>query len=510
MAKSVNPSAKKKASRRPGAKRRASVKPAPKEEAAAEPEAETEAGATSPEQSDEQAKVKKTSSDDGETASEDEILRKVSGRIRKYGEFPALSQYISEVNDLLAEDTASAQELANVILKDQALTTKLLKIANSPIYATISGRINTISHAVVMLGFEAVRQTALSLMLVDQLKTNDPAQADVFEEAAITALLSGIVAKNLAQNVGTVAQEEAFVCGMLNRLGKRIAILYFPDELEKIEKAVAARTMSARQAATQMLGAPLDVIGQVMAKHWKFPKRIRNSMAWLRPGILPKPKTKDQQLHHIAAFASEIIDLAETAHPKKLQRRATILSERFGRSVQLGERELRTLFRTVVMQTKDYGSVLNLDVAQTTVVQTVMAATGADVDPKTIEIRVRKRVHLARKRVKLRALAEKDSLDTIAADLVRDVSDLDSDDQVDDALQSGLATKLKEEKIPVGADFAIQAVQDADDFIIPETVEHRNAKAIGLAAVSTEDEIGRPAITVLLVVAGNFGDPPPD
>src|SRR5262245_16171009 len=82
-------------------------------------------------------------------------------------EFPALSSTISEINKIVADESESAGKLTKTILQDLALTNKLLKLVNTVSYGQFGGKINTISKAVVILGFETVRNVAMTLILLE-------------------------------------------------------------------------------------------------------------------------------------------------------------------------------------------------------------------------------------------------------------------------------------------------------------------------------------------------------
>ena len=98
----------------------------------------------------------------------DFLLRK----IRHKSDFPSFSKHIMEINkkaSVSRVNTSSAFELANAILKDYSLTSKLLKLVNSAFYGQFAGKITTVSRAVVVLGFEQVSMAASSLMLFEHL-----------------------------------------------------------------------------------------------------------------------------------------------------------------------------------------------------------------------------------------------------------------------------------------------------------------------------------------------------
>lgn len=102
------------------------------------------------------------------------VLERMINRIGRTDEFPAISRYLAEINQKLASnpETSNASELANVILKDYALTNKMLKLVNSAFYGLTAGKVTTVTRAVVVLGYENIRLATLSLVLFEHFKTN--------------------------------------------------------------------------------------------------------------------------------------------------------------------------------------------------------------------------------------------------------------------------------------------------------------------------------------------------
>ncbi len=84
------------------------------------------------------------------------------------GDFPALSRTIGEINRAIGDENSRANILTDIILRDIALTKKLLRLVNAAHYG--AQPISTISRAVVILGFDAVRDAAVTLMLFEHLQ----------------------------------------------------------------------------------------------------------------------------------------------------------------------------------------------------------------------------------------------------------------------------------------------------------------------------------------------------
>src|SRR5580704_2157370 len=98
-----------------------------------------------------------------------EVVNPLDAVLRRLGDssgFPTLSTTISDVNRVVTSDSHSAQQITQVILRDLALTTKLLQLVNSAVYGQYRGGIRTISRAVLILGCDAVRNAAMTLMML--------------------------------------------------------------------------------------------------------------------------------------------------------------------------------------------------------------------------------------------------------------------------------------------------------------------------------------------------------
>ena len=161
--------------------------------------------------------------DDGKQVTVDVLLR----RMQTESDLPALSEAIGAINRIASSDREGVNELSNNILKDFALTSKLLKLANVAYYNQVGGgSISTISRAVMVLGFDAVRSIALSLILFDNLKNK--AHAQQLKEEFVKVLYAGMLAREMADKTQIKDGEEAFISAMLHRPGAPADDVLFP------------------------------------------------------------------------------------------------------------------------------------------------------------------------------------------------------------------------------------------------------------------------------------------
>ncbi len=257
------------------------------------------------------------------------------------------------------------------------------------------------------------------------------------------------------------------------------------------------------------MGASYEAIGQAMAKHWKFPKRIHDSMTRPRKKSLPTPATQFDFLWHAVVFANEMTNLAEKAKLHEREARLMLLNDRFRGSIKLSDRQLKNLFYKVVVQLKDYASAVNLDVAKNDIVRAVLNASGIDVDPATMEVRVREKLEARRAKKDWPLFGSTPELDALARKALRALKGLPTEEAVAE-LRDPIVAAAYEAKQGPGVDHAVQILFDVEDFEMPDTAAVREAEAIGIAAGKTSGEIGRPAIKLMVIVTGSFASPSED
>src|SRR5271157_2061489 len=152
---------------------------------------------------------------------------RVLDRIRKGEDFPATSAKVSLITRLTTASETSIGELANIILTDFGLTTKILKLMNSVFYMRF-GEVTTISRAIILLGLENLRDIALSLTLFDKLQRKN---SRLLINLMAKAVYAGILGRKVAEKVGYTNAEEGFICSLFRNLGEILIAYYSPEEI---------------------------------------------------------------------------------------------------------------------------------------------------------------------------------------------------------------------------------------------------------------------------------------
>ncbi len=232
-------------------------------------------------------------------------------KIKRQQDFPALSESLVKINSLVSRDDTHAQELANVIATDFALTNKILKLVNSAYYRGSKPEIKTISQAVLMLGFDEIRSIAMSLMLIDHL--HNKTKAKRLKDHIVSSIYSGILNKDLAAAIDLPNTEEAFLTGTFYQLGELLTLYYFYEDAEEIEDLVRNQGISREDASRQVLGVSYEKLGEAIAREWKLPQYIIQNM---KPYQVQQKsrKTKlspEEKLNAITTLANELADTLE-------------------------------------------------------------------------------------------------------------------------------------------------------------------------------------------------------
>ena len=305
----------------------------------------------------------------------EQTLDKLMARIRSKKEFPAVSRHISELNTKVSNDDTSASQLSNVILKDTSLTAKLIRLANSPYYGGGRGQITMVSRAVVLMGFDAVREAALGLLLFDHLQSTNPTQAAELRETAVGSLMGAIIAKEQAKQLGGVNKEEAFVCAMFHNLGKHAAIFYLPDEMGAVRAKMENGT-SEDDAFLEVFGVSMDELGQALARQWDFPEQILSTMRKVPDGPLKRAKGKGERLHFLSSFSSELVKAAAITDPSLRKLAFTELAGKYGTSLKLDVDGITTLMDDSLEKIEDYARQMNLRPSESELLKKMLVGAG--------------------------------------------------------------------------------------------------------------------------------------
>jgi serine/threonine protein kinase/GAF domain-containing protein len=303
--------------------------------------------------------------------------------MRHKSDFPALSTAIGAINRLATSENESVGSLSSAILKDFALTNKILRVVNSPHYRAVSGgNISTVSRGIVVLGFNTIRSIAVSLILFEHLQNKT--HAGHLKEEFVRANLCGLLAREMAGQLGRDS-EESFICALFHGLGRLLTQYYFPEEAQAIKDLGASDAGGEESASARVLGIAYQDLGIGIARHWGFPETIIHSMRRLPAGRLPHLPAREDRLRALAGFANEAGGVIENCAPERRARELSKLVARFSEPLGVNERQLHATLERTRSEILQFADAVHIDLKQTRIGRQLLsiADPGAPRPPAT-------------------------------------------------------------------------------------------------------------------------------
>ncbi len=276
----------------------------------------------------------------------DELLQKIAGDPN----LPALGSSVSQVVALASSSDEAVRNLAHFVLSDAALTQKILRLANTVAYRTASGaQVTTISRAIFLLGFDAVKTSALAMLLVDGMSGK---RARFVRAELSTALCASIVGRELARRSHFKDSEEAAVAALFKNMGRLLVAAHGAEMYQQIVGLTEHESMSPSRAATQVIGCTFESLAESVLREWQIPDSIVNALAPISSGVLEVAKTRNEWIQQVAAFSTTAAALIPHMVEPGAGPASRALLERFGSALNLDQNAMAMLFATVAEQSR--------------------------------------------------------------------------------------------------------------------------------------------------------------
>ncbi len=317
-------------------------------------------------------------------------------RMRHKSDFPALTTHVLRIQRLANSEVESLHTLADEILKDVALTQKLLRLVNTAHLRRDSHGVGTISRAVALVGLSGIRNLALSLVLVEHMK--DKAHAQRLKEQFLRSLLAGQLAHALAPSARD--SEEAFLGAMFYNLGQLLTEYYFPDEADAIRAqlrltasaadAAAAPSrlhpdVAADRAAALVMGLGFGALGVGVARHWGLPETLQGCMRRPETASPAQPMAAGpERLRWLAVAANELADAVWQGDEDTLAARLDAVAQRHGRALALSVADLGRAVETARQVLAQMAPAMGLSLPKGSRGQQVLASGEAPVVVDTL------------------------------------------------------------------------------------------------------------------------------
>lgn len=205
----------------------------------------------------------------------DEILKKLDS----IKDIPTLPTIVFELNELLQDPNTPITDISDIIEKDQAMSLRVLKLVNSAFYG-IHKEVNDIGNAIVLLGFNTVRNAIVSLGVINSFSGIKSLEGFDIRDFWKHSLAVAVVSKGLAEKTKIASPDSCFVGGLLHDIGKVILAQYFQDLFEKVWNATKKENISFYEAEKKEISIDHAIIGAHLATNWELPESFIDVIRW--------------------------------------------------------------------------------------------------------------------------------------------------------------------------------------------------------------------------------------
>jgi len=297
--------------------------------------------------------------------------------LAKNKEFPAMGSSIAQIMQV-AEGQGCAEKLAEIILREQSLSSKILSLVNSSGYGQFGGEIKTISRAVVILGLTQVQNMCISIMVFEKL--NNGPMAEILKSNTCQSFLSAIFAKKLTTKSSSVNSEEAFLASMFHNLGKQITIYFLPDEYNDILDLVIEKGIDEDKASRRILGINFASIGQFIAIEWQLPKNIILGIQPKPQRITQKPIKAEDYLAQISSLTNEVVQAAACGNNEQAEKELKQIIKRYKVSFALSYEKVTQILVILFDELIIHCEALGIDPHKNTFCKNFISFTKHDYD----------------------------------------------------------------------------------------------------------------------------------
>jgi putative nucleotidyltransferase with HDIG domain len=219
-------------------------------------------------------------------------------------DLPTLPAVAMEVNKMLLDEDITISQLSGAIEKDQAMVSKILKLVNSAFFG-LRGKISNISHAVVVLGFNTIRNVVVSISIINAFSIKEGLDGFDIAEFWKHSVAVAVTSKYLAEKAGIHSADNCFVAGLLHDIGKIVLLQHFKDLFQKVWLAVKGKRLSFYEAEKSQIQIDHAWIGGYLAQKWQLPIPLIDAIRYHHD---VKPTINDQHLLMIIHVADIIVN----------------------------------------------------------------------------------------------------------------------------------------------------------------------------------------------------------
>jgi len=234
-----------------------------------------------------------------------EIDNKVKRVVSNIRNLPTPPIVFHQIQKVINDPGVSAVKVASILAEDPAMSAKVLRLTNSAFYG-LAREVESVRQAVVIIGFEAIRNLVLSASVLDMFKgknLDEEYQEKYWRHSLSTAVCCRLLAGKVRSR-GMVDPDAAFSAGLLHDVGKMVICCFLPDEYKAIKAERETDPNSADFVIEErLLGYNHAVIGGFLGAQWKIPAKLVGAITYHHH---PDQSEGDDPIAYVVALADYV------------------------------------------------------------------------------------------------------------------------------------------------------------------------------------------------------------
>lgn len=237
-----------------------------------------------------------------------DLGKKTIDKFKNFKNLPTIPKVVSEVNQMLRDHNSNIVQLTGIIGKDQGLTTKILAVANSPLYG-LPRKVASLEFAIMLLGMREISNIVTALSLAQVAKSVEIDGFD-FMDFWLHSMIVGSASKDIAIKLGhPEIAGDAFVGGMLHDIGIQLTASYFPNEFKEVISLTKSGNKKYYDAELDVLGVTHEDIGHFMISKWNLPSNLEEMVGYHHNPSKLKGKNIGLNIVYLADSMTRIFDV---------------------------------------------------------------------------------------------------------------------------------------------------------------------------------------------------------
>ncbi|MBK4739119.1 HDOD domain-containing protein [Noviherbaspirillum pedocola] len=269
-------------------------------------------------------------------------------KLTAFDRLPAMAGTVTRIVRISADAQDAVPALSALLLKDAALSQRLLRLANSSVYRRPNAEpVTTLSRAIMVLGFHVIKTNALAMLLADGMRGRKGQH--VRTELGL-ALAASVAARELTRHAPFEDIEEAIVAALFRNIGRLLVAAWDDALYEEIARLAATDGLTPRQASTQVLGCSYETLAEGVLRAWSIPETIIYALAPIHARVLKPAQSRAEWMQQVATFSATLAAALPAIDDPGYDLESEALLERFGAALNLDAGRLAVLSATAISE----------------------------------------------------------------------------------------------------------------------------------------------------------------